>query len=63
MYAVVYTVIYIQSYIQLYSVIPRHIFLSFNQNRSSNISRTGCCQRTLEQAGKCILSQPIYSIF
>ena len=51
MYAVIYTVIYIQSYIQLYSVIPRHISLSFNQNR------------TLEQAGKCILSQPIYSIF
>ena len=49
-------------YIYVYSVIPRQIFLSLNQNRCPKISRTGHCQKTLNHVGKCILSQSRYSI-
>ena len=54
-YIYIYYMYYI--YIHIYSVIPRHIFLSLNQNRWPKVSRTGHCQKTIDHAGKCILSQ------
>ena len=60
-YIYVNNVKYINKYkyinIHIYSFIPRHIFLSLNQNRCPKISRTGHCQNTLDHAGKRILSQ------
>ena len=35
----IYIYIYLNLYIYIYSFVPRHIFLSLNQNRRPNISR------------------------
>ena len=56
-YIYIYIIYYICIYVHIYSVIPRHIFLSLNQNRGPKVSRTGPCQKTIDHAGKCILSQ------
>ena len=55
-------ILYIYIYIYICKVIPRHIFLSLNHNRCPRISRTGNCQKTLDHAGKFILSQSRYSL-
>ena len=56
-YIYILYILYMYIYIHIYSVIPRHIFLSLNQNRWPKVSRTGHCQKTIDHAGKCILSQ------